>query len=777
MIKSKKQMFIVIGAFLLVLMLSTVTYAFFNYTRTGSSNIIKVGRISFNTTQGNSINLTNVFPIDVTNGIPDDNTKVGSVTINASGDTTYAEGIEYLVSAVNVQNSLGNKNLPISIEVSYTNSENEIIGTLDNNYFTNRGGNSSIYKVLANDTITENGRLVVGYIASGATGIDGNIVIKAYLDNSKIAITDTNPEEMTDTNNDGYHNGTTDTWVNGRTVFTSEEWNSLQENGVFFKVKVEANEGIWVSDNSLYNIMKEKSVMDNISSTYVTESTGIDFKQAASDTNGKGVYMLSGTENDTYPIVYYRGTVEDNNVVFADKCWKAVRTTETGGVKLVYSSEKKYVTTYEYNDPLSDTEIDYTNDATYPYTYDSEAKKWSSTNHTYYTGASFKLRVKESGNYYINYETKSGGGNEISIYLNDTNVVRDSGNNNKTFSLGAISPNDEIRIVSLRDMNGEDSVLFQMIKVHGIATTTYYCLNDIFGGIVSSNFNEKNNSIAYNGYMYGDVIESKSDRYASDVYYGTDFTYDGTMYSLVNPTTQVTQLHHYTCNLTTPEGKCEKIRYIYDEYGSIIYYYYYELSGGNGISEAINNMQVNTNDSIAKRKVDDWYQSNLVSYTSKLEDTVWCNDRSASNYGSFSPTNSKIAEFYYNTHYRVQNGTPSLNCQNKNDSFTVNNDIGNQKLDYPIGLLTVDEVMLAGRQSFAGYGWTMSPDGIYSYTNITSLDTANNYADISPKMVGKGEDTGTGSASFASIRPSISLKNGATVAYGDGTENNPYVIE
>ena len=58
LIKSKKQMFIVIGAFVLTLMLFTTTYAFFNYTRTGARNIIKTGRIYFNSEQGTAINLT-----------------------------------------------------------------------------------------------------------------------------------------------------------------------------------------------------------------------------------------------------------------------------------------------------------------------------------------------------------------------------------------------------------------------------------------------------------------------------------------------------------------------------------------------------------------------------------------------------------------------------------------------------------------------------------------------------------------------------------------------
>ena len=47
--------------------------------------------------------------------------------------------------------------------------------------------------------------------------------------------------------------GTTNEWVDGRTVFTTTEWNSLQQNGVSFQVKVEANEGIWVEEHTAYN--------------------------------------------------------------------------------------------------------------------------------------------------------------------------------------------------------------------------------------------------------------------------------------------------------------------------------------------------------------------------------------------------------------------------------------------------------------------------------------------------------------------------------------------
>ena len=304
MIKSKKQSLIVIGVFTLVMLLGTTTFAFFNYTRTGSSNIIKTGRIYFNSEQGTSINLTNLFPIDTTEtGVMDDATKVGTVTINVVGDTTYSGGIEYLVSAANVQNTIGSKQLPISIQVSVEdNNENDpstSLGTLDADYFTNRGTNAqtSIYKVLASDVIENNDQLVVGYIKSGQDGVDGNIVIKAYIDKNKIAISDTYPEEtkrevvenystsacetaLTGNANAStycanaealesalgsltneqltalvtagvlkeYTNGTPASFGEGRTVLTTTEWNSLQTNGVSFQVKVEANEGVWVEE-------------------------------------------------------------------------------------------------------------------------------------------------------------------------------------------------------------------------------------------------------------------------------------------------------------------------------------------------------------------------------------------------------------------------------------------------------------------------------------------------------------------------------------------------
>ena len=184
-IKSKKQMYIVIGVFALILLLGITTYAFFNYTRTGAGNTIRTGRIAFTTSQGTPINLTNMFPIIPTQENLADSTKVGTVTIDVSGDTTYNQGVEYLVTATNVVNTVGSeanqKTLPISIQVSYETKTNKDIGTASNSYFGVRGSTTSYYKVLSSDTINNGDRLIVGYIApdNNETGIDGTITIKA----------------------------------------------------------------------------------------------------------------------------------------------------------------------------------------------------------------------------------------------------------------------------------------------------------------------------------------------------------------------------------------------------------------------------------------------------------------------------------------------------------------------------------------------------------------------------------------------------------------------
>ena len=239
MIKSKRQMFLVIGTFVLVMLLGGVTYAFFNYTRTGDTNTLRTGQINFSTTES-TINLSNAFPIKRSaNGT--DTTNTADVVITITGNTTYSGGIEYLVSATAVENTINNKTIPISIAVSGSN-----LGTDVEEYFDNRGEGTAVYKVLAEDTVENNEQLLVGYIPSGVSGVNGSVTIRAFLDKDLVAISDTlEGGPIVET---GYVNGTTSEWVNGRVVLTTSEWNSLQSTPVTFKVKVEAQEGTWVEE-------------------------------------------------------------------------------------------------------------------------------------------------------------------------------------------------------------------------------------------------------------------------------------------------------------------------------------------------------------------------------------------------------------------------------------------------------------------------------------------------------------------------------------------------
>ena len=303
--KNKQVMFTIIGIAVLVIGLVGVTYAFFNYTRTGSANTIKTGEIYFNAEQGNTVTLSDLFPITVAQNetVTASTPGVGSLTLHLTGNTTYEEGVEYLIEAVDVTSS-GQSALPISIQIAYAPTEPEqgqpanSIGTADDAYFTNRGGATSVYKLLSTGSITEGEDILVGYIAPDTT-IDGELTILAYLDASNIAITDTYPEgtvhtvkttgysssdcetALTGVTNastycasasslqtaidnenltsaqitllvnagivEEYTDGTTSTWVNNRTVFTTEQWNALQATGVSFKIKATANEGTWVT--------------------------------------------------------------------------------------------------------------------------------------------------------------------------------------------------------------------------------------------------------------------------------------------------------------------------------------------------------------------------------------------------------------------------------------------------------------------------------------------------------------------------------------------------
>ncbi len=436
------------------------------------------------------------------------------------------------------------------------------------------------------------------------------------------------------------------------------------------KVQITPKEKI---NTSLYETISENAVMDNKKSEFVSSDSGIIFSNTSSNSNGKGIYIFSETSNDLYPIYYFRGNVDNNYVYFANYCWKIVRTTNTGGIKLIYSG--------------------------------------------------------------TNQGTES---QPICTY-------------------------DGIANIGSAQFNGQSST------------------------VISPQYsNYKINGIEFAGYMYGDIFRYGTNASSSNAYFGTGFTYNNGVYKLLNTKIGLDSTHHYTCNLSNSNGTCQEIRYYfyYTYYGQKKYYLYLLLSGGDSIDDAITKMQTNTNDSSVKIVNDNWYVNNLLGQEDKLEDTIWCNDRSFYNLGGLDSDGSINESILFSSYYRMLiSFKPSLDCPNENDSFGVN--VGNKKLRYPIGLLTSDEILLAGeRPGFNTKSYlsdyylsssfpTMSPVAFGSipvgsgYEFSTYYYSQNGNQSLIDTIVGR----------WTTVRPSISLKNNVTYASGDGTANNPYILE
>ncbi len=568
---------------------------------------------------------------------------------------------------------------------------------------------------------------------------------------------------------------------------------------------------------TLYNAMKYQAVPDNVRSAYVTSSSGIDFKKVSSNSNGKGVYMIADTAGDEYPIYYYRGAVDNNNVLFAGICWKMIRTTETGGVKLIYNGKpttdqdgKKIcnrtgsstqVTTYNYNSSNDDSPS-YAN-YKYGLVYEARSKSPANTNILF-------SRSLSSNNYYfsstISYENgtyKLGEDATQYPWKDNYNILNGYytcfSETNTTCStsyyiLGGTSSTGYYLILKngtyLDDVN-TSIVLGQSVQDNGNDT---YTLKDTMTIKISDwypNYSTYKNYYACQNDLTSDTCSVTDMSYIVSAYdtgfygsnvikYGKSFTYDvsSKMYTLTDtiesfaPSLISSDLatHHYTCLNNT--DTCTKINYMYYLSGNSIDYI--TISGGRSVEEALDGMFSNTNDSNIKKYIENtWYASNMVKYENYLEDTVWCDDRSYEDSkvnSGWNPNGGDLSKILmFDTYYRESNGIPSLMCREQ-DSLTV----ANGGVNKPVGLITVDEAIYAGggdtNKSYYLYTgedyWTLSPHSFTSYTARIYYVSSSGYLIFSQVYYW---------SSFG-IRPVISLKSGITYSDGDGTKENPYVV-
>ncbi len=291
-------------------------------------------------------------------------------------------------------------------------------------------------------------------------------------------------------------------------------------------------------------------------------------------------------------------------------------------------------------------------------------------------------------------------------------------------------------------------------------------------------FNSIYNSPAYVGYMYNTVYptSSKSMSSQSNIVFGNKFTYATGTYTLSDIKTVATwssgyntiNSNHYTC--FTTGTTCTSLYYVYYTNSSTAHYI--TLTNGKSVDDALNEMlyadDVNKNDSSIKAYIDSWYKDNMTSYTDKLEDTVFCNDRTIYSKGGWNPVGGSTSTNLYFKNYKTNY---SLACTNETDRFSMSN--SKARLNYSVGLLSAPEVWLAYRN--ASYNtYYLKTGNLYWLASPYHSD----HSSADGRLVGiPGSMSYYGTYNAEGVRPVISLKPGTVYASGDGSYTNPFVVE
>ena len=283
-----------------------------------------------------------------------------------------------------------------------------------------------------------------------------------------------------------------------------------------------------------------------------------------------------------------------------------------------------------------------------------------------------------------------------------------------------------------------DKGLYQGTDDYG---TTYYYRGNV-----------KNNIVQFAGF-YWQIIRINGDGTIRLLYDGTEKNASGVKQSINNKT--------YSFN---------------NSYNSPTYVGYMY---GDKDATTFEKMHNNINSSTTKINIENWYKTNLEdqSYENYISNSVgFCGDRSL-----YSGDGMSMDEYsYFGAYGRHINQTAQFTCPNlERDLYTTSDaSIGNKALNYPIGLITYDELAFAGMDqrhinklswvySTQDY-WTISP----SHFNATSKGSGGWRMNSSGYL-----DPWWGLTGSLGIRPVINLKSDVKITGGIGTANNPFVVD
>ena len=292
-----------------------------------------------------------------------------------------------------------------------------------------------------------------------------------------------------------------------------------------------------------------------------------------------------------------------------------------------------------------------------------------------------------------------------------------------------------------------------LFKAQDDLGTSYY-----FRGAVNNNWVKFGKDSSGN-YMYWRIIRINGDGSIRMIYTGTTAPTSNTATVMTGTRTQI--------NATTYAFSDS-----YNDPAYVGYMYTLGEQHGNSTSSAI------------KTTLDNWYKTTTLETdtTTKnlVADQIFCNDRSATTdkngtAGEISGNMSLSIAYYYGAYIRLRtNKTPKLTCTTASDKFTVNPNNGNGALTYPVGLITADEVAMAGGV------WGTSNTLYYLYTNqdywMGSPASFSSDFTTAGEFFAYSSNLGVGSVSSAyGTRPVISLSSKVKLS-GDGTYNNVYIV-
>ena len=223
---------------------------------------------------------------------------------------------------------------------------------------------------------------------------------------------------------------------------------------------------------------------------------------------------------------------------------------------------------------------------------------------------------------------------------------------------------------------------------------------------------------------------------------------------------------------------------------------WYKNSKGECLTNSENYLYYTFDDSESeiKKSVEKWYSTNLINYDNYIsKNAIYCDDKDykifeisvVKDFNSLIRV-SGLSALNPTTWEAIYNGKilPSFNCSSIESQYTSKfSNFGNKQLNYPIGLITADEVSFIGGRygeiNTNSWFYKNSVNGSIIKDNswwTMSSATWNSARSFSMALYLNGLLHGPDVQEKKGIRPVISIKGDNIWKSGDGRATNPYEI-